>query len=166
VNDELERTWKEAVVAQFKALSRNSHGGNEENHDSRSPGRNLNPGHPEYEAGVTQSCLQHEWNNGVRSLLRLGSNWCSSDMRGAAWKTPLEYQCTPQSTTFQSCAEERYLFSLFGKQNQVHKCNLWAECQAHEHEFKWHKFVAIQDLTPLSSGNPTWLNLYLDVSGF
>jgi hypothetical protein len=33
VNDELKRTWKEAVVAEFKVLSRHLHGGDEENHE-------------------------------------------------------------------------------------------------------------------------------------
>jgi hypothetical protein len=41
----------------FKELSRNSPGRTEESHinssqDSQSPGRDLNPGRPEYEAGV------------------------------------------------------------------------------------------------------------------
>jgi hypothetical protein len=41
----------------FKVLSYNLHGGTEENHenvsqDNRSPGQDLNPGSPEYEAGV------------------------------------------------------------------------------------------------------------------
>jgi hypothetical protein len=55
VNDDLERMWKEAAVAKFKMLSQHLLGGAEENHenlnqDSQSPGRDLNPGHPEYEA--------------------------------------------------------------------------------------------------------------------
>jgi hypothetical protein len=55
VNDELERMWKEAPVAKFKMLSQHLLGGTEENHenlnqDSQSPGRDLNPGPPEYEA--------------------------------------------------------------------------------------------------------------------
>jgi hypothetical protein len=33
VNDELERMWKEAVVAYFKVLLQHSIGGTEENHD-------------------------------------------------------------------------------------------------------------------------------------
>jgi hypothetical protein len=57
VNGRLERIWKEAAVAKFKALSRHLTGGTEEKHknlslDSQSPGRDFNPGHPEYEAGV------------------------------------------------------------------------------------------------------------------
>jgi hypothetical protein len=55
VNDELEKMWKEAVVA-FKLLSRYFSEGTDEYHetpqDSRSLGRELNPGPPEYEAGV------------------------------------------------------------------------------------------------------------------
>jgi hypothetical protein len=55
VNDELEKMWKEAVVA-FKLLSRHLSEGTDEYHetpqDSRPPGRDLNPGPPEYEAGV------------------------------------------------------------------------------------------------------------------
>jgi hypothetical protein len=57
MNDELERMWKEAVVAKFKVLLfRHFPGGTEKNQNvsqhSLSPGRNLNPGPPEYEAGV------------------------------------------------------------------------------------------------------------------
>jgi hypothetical protein len=57
MNDELERIWKEAVVAWFKLLSLHLPGGTEEHnanscHDSRSPGRDLNLRSPEYEAGV------------------------------------------------------------------------------------------------------------------
>jgi hypothetical protein len=33
VNDELEKIWKEAVMAYFKVLSWHSPGGTEENHD-------------------------------------------------------------------------------------------------------------------------------------
>jgi hypothetical protein len=55
VNNELERMWKEAVVAQFKVLSRHLPR-TKENYeipqDSRCLGRYLNPGPPEYEAGV------------------------------------------------------------------------------------------------------------------
>jgi hypothetical protein len=66
VNKELERKWKEAVVAQLTVLSRHLSGGTEENHEkphnSRSPGRDSNPGPPEYEAGVltTRSRLSVE----------------------------------------------------------------------------------------------------------
>jgi hypothetical protein len=57
VNYEFESIWKEAFVAYFKVLSRHSL---EEmrktpitlSEDSRYPGRNLNPGPPEYQAGV------------------------------------------------------------------------------------------------------------------
>jgi hypothetical protein len=56
-NYELERMWKKADVAQCKVLLRYLPGGTEENHenlsqDNRSPGRDLGPGTPEYEAGV------------------------------------------------------------------------------------------------------------------
>jgi hypothetical protein len=48
VNDELERIWKEAVAANFKAPSPHSHRATEENHknsqDSWSPCRDLNLG--------------------------------------------------------------------------------------------------------------------------
>jgi hypothetical protein len=55
--------WKEAVVSQFKVLPQNLRGETEEKYekphsqDSRSPGRNLNPGPPEYEAGVQKGLL-------------------------------------------------------------------------------------------------------------
>jgi hypothetical protein len=57
VNDKLQRMWKEAAVASFKALFWHLPGGIEENHkklsqDSRYPGQHLNPIHPAYEAGV------------------------------------------------------------------------------------------------------------------
>jgi hypothetical protein len=57
VNDELKRVWKDAVVAYFKVLTQNLPGWTERNHenqcqDIRSPGRDLNPGPAEYEAGV------------------------------------------------------------------------------------------------------------------
>jgi hypothetical protein len=56
VNDALERMRKEAVVALFKVLPRHLPGGTEEKQkitqDRRSPGRDLNPGPPEYETGV------------------------------------------------------------------------------------------------------------------
>jgi hypothetical protein len=46
----------EAVVAEIKVLFQNLPGGTEENHevpqDSRSPGIDLNPGTPEYDAGL------------------------------------------------------------------------------------------------------------------
>jgi hypothetical protein len=53
-NNELEIIWKEAVVALFKVLSRYLLGKAKENHETlskniRSPGRELNPGPPEYE---------------------------------------------------------------------------------------------------------------------
>jgi hypothetical protein len=38
VNNELERIWKEAIVAQFKALSRNLLGRIEEGHEEPQPG--------------------------------------------------------------------------------------------------------------------------------
>jgi hypothetical protein len=38
VNDELERMWKEAVVALFKVLSRHLPGGSEENHEKPQSG--------------------------------------------------------------------------------------------------------------------------------
>jgi hypothetical protein len=56
VNDKLERMWKVAVVAYFKQLSQYFPRETEEKHkksqSSRSPCRDLNPGLPEYEAGV------------------------------------------------------------------------------------------------------------------
>jgi hypothetical protein len=56
MNNELERMWQEAVVARFK-ISRNFTGVAEENRKNsvRIVGlrvRDLNPGRPEYEAGV------------------------------------------------------------------------------------------------------------------
>jgi hypothetical protein len=57
VNDKLERMWKEAVLAQFKALPGICLNGvtkttETPSDDSRSSDRDLNAGHPEYEAGV------------------------------------------------------------------------------------------------------------------
>jgi hypothetical protein len=57
VNDELETIWKVAFVTNFKVLSGHLPGGTEEKHkiigqDIRSPGIGLDPGPPEYEAGV------------------------------------------------------------------------------------------------------------------
>jgi hypothetical protein len=56
VNDELERTWNEVTWPNFKVLSRHLPGETEENHNlsqgSRSPGRDLNQGPLQYEAGV------------------------------------------------------------------------------------------------------------------
>jgi hypothetical protein len=53
----LGRIWKEAVVAKFKVLSRHLPVETEKmtkvlSQDSRSPGRGLNPGPPEYKVGV------------------------------------------------------------------------------------------------------------------
>jgi hypothetical protein len=56
VSDKLEMMCQEAVVAQFKVLSQSLPGGSEkkqESQDIRSPGRDLNPGALEYEAGVS-----------------------------------------------------------------------------------------------------------------
>jgi hypothetical protein len=54
--DELERIRKEAVVAKFKVLAQHFHGLRKTtkilSQDSRSPGRDLNAGPPEYEAEV------------------------------------------------------------------------------------------------------------------
>jgi hypothetical protein len=57
VNDELEMTWSEAVVAYFKVLFQHLPGGTEENNekvnqDKWSLGQYLNPGCREYKAGV------------------------------------------------------------------------------------------------------------------
>jgi hypothetical protein len=57
MNDDLERIWKEAVGTQFVALSRYLLWRDWEKprkacQDSRTPGRDLSPGPPEYEAGV------------------------------------------------------------------------------------------------------------------
>jgi hypothetical protein len=54
VNDELERMWKDAIVAELKVL--HFPGGTEENYhylnqDSRSLDRDLNPGPSEFETG-------------------------------------------------------------------------------------------------------------------
>jgi len=56
VNDELTRMWREAVMAYFKELSQHLLWKIEENHEkpvwnSHSPGWELNPGSPFYEAG-------------------------------------------------------------------------------------------------------------------
>jgi hypothetical protein len=57
VNDELERIVKRRSSHMFKVLAGHSTGGTEESQetisqDSQSPGRDLNPEAPEYEAGV------------------------------------------------------------------------------------------------------------------
>jgi hypothetical protein len=39
MNNEFERIWEEAVVAQFKLQSRHLHGGTEENHEDPQPGQ-------------------------------------------------------------------------------------------------------------------------------
>jgi hypothetical protein len=54
MRDELERIWKKAAVAQFQVPA----GGTEEHHvnlnrGSRSSGRDVNPGSPEYEGMLT-----------------------------------------------------------------------------------------------------------------
>jgi hypothetical protein len=58
--------WKDVqkvVVAKFKALALHLPKGNEENHDKPQngppPGRDLNPGTPEYEAGVPTTRPRH-----------------------------------------------------------------------------------------------------------
>jgi hypothetical protein len=55
VNDELEGIRKDAVLAQFKVLSRNLPEGTENHeklsHNSQSPGLDLNLGPPEHVAG-------------------------------------------------------------------------------------------------------------------
>jgi hypothetical protein len=56
MNNELERIWK-IVAAHFKILSQHLLEGlrkttNHLSHDTRSPGQNIDPGPPEYEAGV------------------------------------------------------------------------------------------------------------------
>jgi hypothetical protein len=56
VNNELERMWKEAVMASFKVLSKHLPGGPEEKHehlsqDSPSLGQELNLGPPKYKGG-------------------------------------------------------------------------------------------------------------------
>jgi hypothetical protein len=48
MNDEVERIWKEVVMAYFKILSRTLPEETEEKHDSRCTSRGLNQTHPEY----------------------------------------------------------------------------------------------------------------------
>jgi hypothetical protein len=57
VNNELERTWKDAVLAYFKIRFQLLPGANEENYEnfsenSRSSDRESNSGPPEYETGL------------------------------------------------------------------------------------------------------------------
>jgi hypothetical protein len=65
INDnQLERMWKEAVMAQFKVLSWHLPGGIEENYKnltqySLSLGQDLNAGTAEYESEVLATQLQH-----------------------------------------------------------------------------------------------------------
>jgi hypothetical protein len=51
MNNELERIWKEVVMAWFKVLFKHLPGETEENHDSWYQGLDLNPGALEYETG-------------------------------------------------------------------------------------------------------------------
>jgi K+-transporting ATPase c subunit len=63
MNNTLEGIWKEAVVAQCFLLSLYFLGRTKRNHekhqDGRSQGRDLNPGPPEYEAGVLTTRPRH-----------------------------------------------------------------------------------------------------------
>jgi hypothetical protein len=57
MNNELERIWKESVVASFKVLSRRLPGGSEENHEKIYAGwpvcePRFEPVPPKYEAGM------------------------------------------------------------------------------------------------------------------
>jgi hypothetical protein len=60
VNNELDRVWKEAVMALFEVLSWHLPEGlrkttKDLGQNSWSPGRDLNPGPPEYKGGVFTS---------------------------------------------------------------------------------------------------------------
>jgi hypothetical protein len=61
MNDDLESIWKKAVAAQIKVLPQHLTGGTEENwkacQNNRSPGRNLNPGPPEYDLSVDSTII-------------------------------------------------------------------------------------------------------------
>jgi hypothetical protein len=64
INYEMEWIWKEAIMASFEVLSRICLEGLRKttknlSQDSRSPGRDLNPGPPEYKAGVLTTRAQH-----------------------------------------------------------------------------------------------------------
>jgi hypothetical protein len=63
VKHELKRMRKEIIVAQFDALSLDSPGWNEEipkiSQDGWYPGRDLNPGSPEYEAEILHASRRH-----------------------------------------------------------------------------------------------------------
>jgi hypothetical protein len=66
MNDEMERICKEAVMPYFKVLSKHFPTGTDENLDqgSRYPCRDMNPGPPEYEAGVlTTQPRRSVWTN-------------------------------------------------------------------------------------------------------
>jgi hypothetical protein len=72
VNNELYRKWKEMAAPLFNVMSRKFSGGSDKtakaiSQDSRSVGLDLNPGPPEYEAGVL---LDHEF----RHFRLLGPN--------------------------------------------------------------------------------------------
>jgi hypothetical protein len=63
MNNALEKIWKEAVVTLFQVLSRHLPGGTEKFHenliqDNNCLARDLNPGPPEYEAGVLTTRLR------------------------------------------------------------------------------------------------------------
>jgi hypothetical protein len=67
--------WKKRSWPNFKVLSRHLSGGTEESHEmpqsSRSQGRNLNPGPPEYESGVltTRPRRSGEMDKGLEKVI-------------------------------------------------------------------------------------------------
>jgi hypothetical protein len=79
VNDEVERIKREAVVDN-KVLSQNLPGQTEESSlDNRSPGRHLNPGPPEYEAGLLTTRQQRSMGKYLSKLLLRKQDW---EMKG------------------------------------------------------------------------------------
>jgi hypothetical protein len=98
MNDNLERTWKEAVGAKFKVLSRHLPGGTEEKHET--PRREKPVSESRFEPG-TFRILEHDVQNAVaatkntewaRACLSvasfmkylqqlLGSHCCNNDMK-------------------------------------------------------------------------------------
>jgi hypothetical protein len=64
MNDESERTWKEAVVAAFAVMRKTT-----KNLNHAPPGRDLNPGPLEYEAEVVITRSRLRFEPGLRSMI-------------------------------------------------------------------------------------------------
>jgi hypothetical protein len=67
---------------------------------NRSPGPRFEPGTYRIRSG--RMTLSHRWHKLLHSNDR-ESHHCSNVLRNVVWRTPLECQCTPNRTRFQSC---------------------------------------------------------------